>query len=272
MVTNLPQLACSRLIDHYDIEGLAVDGKLDPVCNAFWNSTAQAVLHPGISWRASISKQEPSRHLNSPGTIGRHRAMPVTEPRAAVAPRRRRGGHDERKYSLGIRRREAPRLITGTATYTEDVVLPNMAYAAILRSPHAHARIRSLDTSRAKKAPGVLAVFTAADTEAALKPMPCAWLLPNADLKVATYPQLAQDTVRYVGDCVAVVVADDRYQAQDALELIDVDYDPLPVVVDPQKATAKGAPQLHADIAGNQAFHWTVAGGYLDAARQADSW
>ncbi len=169
-------------------------------------------------------------------------------------------------FGSGIRRREDPRLITGTATYTEDVVLPNMAYAAILRSPHAHARIRSLDTSRAKKAPGVLAVFTAADTEAALKPMPCAWLLPNADLKVATYTQLAKDTVRYVGDCVAVVVADDRYQAQDALELIDVDYDPLPVVVDPQKATAKGAPQLHADIAGNQAFHWTVAGGDLDAA------
>jgi carbon-monoxide dehydrogenase large subunit len=169
-------------------------------------------------------------------------------------------------FGSGIRRREDPRLITGTATYTEDVVLPDMAHAALLRSPHAHASIRSIDTSRAKQAPGVLAVFTAADTEAALKPMPCAWLLPNANLKVATYPQLAKDTVRYVGDCVAVVVAESRYQAQDALELIDVDYDPLPVTVDPQKATAKGAPQLHADIAGNQAFHWTVAGGDLDAA------
>ena len=169
-------------------------------------------------------------------------------------------------FGSGIRRREDPRLITGTATYTEDVVLPDMAYMALLRSPHAHARVRSIDTSRAKQAPGVLAVFTAADSEAALKPMPCAWLLPNADLKVATYPQLAKDTVRYVGDCVAVVVAESRYQAQDALELIDVDYDPLPVTVDPQKAMAKGAPQLHADIAGNQAFHWTVAGGDLDAA------
>ncbi|RPI55865.1 MAG: xanthine dehydrogenase family protein molybdopterin-binding subunit [Acidobacteria bacterium] len=169
-------------------------------------------------------------------------------------------------FGSGIRRREDPRLITGTATYTEDIVLPNMAHAAILRSPHAHARIRSIDTSRAKSAPGVVAVFTAADTEPALKPMPCAWLLPNAELKIATYPQLAKDTVRYVGDCVAVVVADDRYQAQDALELIDVDYDPLPAVVDPQKGAATGAPQLHADIEGNQAFHWTVAGGDLDAA------
>ncbi len=169
-------------------------------------------------------------------------------------------------FGSGIRRREDPRLITGTATYTEDVVLPDMAYAAILRSPHAHARIRSIDISRAKQAPGVVAIFTAADTETALKPMPCAWLLPNADLKVATYPQLAKDIVRYVGDCVAIVVADSRYQAQDALELIEVDYDPLPAVVDPQKAAAKGAPQLHADIQGNQAFHWTVAGGDLDAA------
>jgi aerobic carbon-monoxide dehydrogenase large subunit len=169
-------------------------------------------------------------------------------------------------FGSGIRRREDPRLITGTATYTEDVVLPDMAYAAILRSPHAHARIRSIDTSRARKAPGVIAVFTAADTEPALKPMPCAWLLPNADLKIATYPQLAKDTVRYVGDCVAVVVADSRYQAQDGLELIEVEYDPLPAVVDPQKAAGKGAPQLHSDIPGNQAFHWTVAGGDVDAA------
>jgi carbon-monoxide dehydrogenase large subunit len=169
-------------------------------------------------------------------------------------------------FGSGIRRREDPRLITGTATYTDDIVLPNMAHVAILRSPHAHARIRKIDTSRAKTAPGVIAVFTAADTEAALKPMPCAWLVPNSDLKVATYPQLAKDVVRYVGDCVAVVVADSRYQAQDALELIDVDYEPLPVVIDPQKSAAKGAPQIHADIPGNQAFHWVVSGGDVDAA------
>jgi carbon-monoxide dehydrogenase large subunit len=169
-------------------------------------------------------------------------------------------------FGSGIRRREDPRLITGTATYTDDLVLPGMAHMAIVRSPHAHARIRRIDTARARKAPGVVAVFTGADTEPALKPMPCAWLVPNSDLKVATYPQLAKDTVRYVGDCVAVVVAENRYQAQDALELIDVDYEPLPVVVDPQKATGKGAPQLHADIPGNQAFHWVVAGGDVDAA------
>src|SRR5580692_8105345 len=142
-------------------------------------------------------------------------------------------------FGSGIRRREDPRLITGTAAYTDDLVLPGMVHAAILRSPHAHARIARIDTARAKTAPGVVAVYTGADTATALKPMPCAWLLPNAELKIATYPQLARDVVRYVGDCVAVVVAENRYLAQDALELIDVEYDPLPVSVDSQKAAAR---------------------------------
>ena len=171
-----------------------------------------------------------------------------------------------RVFGSAIRRREDPRLITGTATYTDDLMLPGMVHAAILRSPYAHARIKKIDTHRARHAPGVIAVFTGADTNALLKPMPCAWLLPNADLKVATYQPVATDVVRYVGECVAVVVAENRYQAQDALDLIDVDYDPLPAAVDPKKATAKGAPQLHADVPGNLAFHWTVAGGDVDAA------
>ncbi len=169
-------------------------------------------------------------------------------------------------FGSGIRRREDPRLVTGTAAYTDDIVLPRMVHAAILRSPHAHARIKGIDTAAAKAAPGVLEVFTAADTEGPLKPVPCAWLVPNADLKVAAYSAIAKDTVRYVGDCVAVVVAENRYQAQDALDLIEVEYEPLPAVVDPKRATEAGAPQLHADIPGNQAFHWTVAGGDVDAA------
>lgn len=169
-------------------------------------------------------------------------------------------------FGSGIRRREDPRLITGTATYTDDIVLPGMVHAAILRSPHAHARIKRIDTVRARAAAGVLAVYTGADTEVALKPMPCLWLPPNSDLKVAAYPQLARDVVRYVGDAVAVVVAENRYLAQDALDLVGIQYEPLPVAVDPQKAAAAGAPQLHAGIAGNQAFHWTVAGGDVDAA------
>jgi aerobic carbon-monoxide dehydrogenase large subunit len=171
-----------------------------------------------------------------------------------------------RVFGSGIRRREDPRLLTGTARYTADFTLPGMVHAAILRSPHGHARIRRIDTSRATRAPGVVAVFTGADTEAVLKCIPCAWLLPNAGLNVAPYRALAIDVVRYVGDAVAVVVAGDEYQACDALDLIDVDYDPLPAVVDPQKAAAADAPQLHQEAPGNLAFHWKVEGGDVDAA------
>jgi carbon-monoxide dehydrogenase large subunit len=171
-----------------------------------------------------------------------------------------------RVFGSGIRRREDPRLLTGTARYTADFTLHGMAHAAILRSPHGHARIRGIDASRARSAPGVVAVFTGADTEAGLKCIPCAWLLPNAGLNVSPYRAIAVDVVRYVGDAVAVVVAETEYQAYDALDLIDVDYDPLPAVVDPQKAAAAGAPQLHQEAPGNLAFHWTVEGGDINAA------
>ena len=171
-----------------------------------------------------------------------------------------------RIFGSGIRRREDPRLITGSATYTDDLTLPRMAHAAMLRSPHAHARITSIDTSRAAAAPGVVAAYTHADTDGAVAPAPCAWHLPDSDLKMADYHCLAKDVVRYVGDIVAVVVAESRYAAEDALELVDVGYEPLPAVIDPEAAAAEGAPQLHDEIAGNQAFHWQVAGGDVDAA------
>ena len=174
-----------------------------------------------------------------------------------------------RIFGSAIRRREDPRLLTGTGTFTDDIRLPGMVHAAMLRSPHAHAKIRGIDTARAKAAPGVLAVYTAADTDGALKPMPCAWLLPNADLKIAEYPVMAKDTVHYVGDIVAVVVAQTAYQAYDAMDLIDVKYEPLKAVVDPQGALASGAPELHASVPGNQAFHWTVSGGDAAAAFSA---
>ena len=171
-----------------------------------------------------------------------------------------------RMFGSGIRRREDPRLLTGTARYTADFTLPGITYAAVVRSPHGHARLRGIDTSRARAAAGVVGVFTAADTAGVLQPIPCAWLLPNAGLKTAPYPVFATDTVRYKGDAVAVVVAESAQQAYDALELIDVDYEPLSCVVDPEQATKPGAPQLHADVPGNVAFHWTVAGGDIDAA------
>jgi aerobic carbon-monoxide dehydrogenase large subunit len=171
-----------------------------------------------------------------------------------------------RKFGSGIRRREDPRLITGKASYTDDYALPGMCHAVMLRSPHAHARIKRIDTSRAKQSPGLLAVFTGKDIEGNLNAVPCAWLVPNSDLKVAAYPCIAKDVVHYAGDIVAVVVAENPYQATDAAELIDVDYEPLEAVIDPEKAMYAGTPQIHPDVPKNQAFHWTVAGGDVDAA------
>ena len=178
-----------------------------------------------------------------------------------------------RIFGSGIRRREDPRLITGSATYTHDITLPGMAHAAMLRSAHAHARITRIDTAAAQAAPGVLAVYTGADIEGVLQPVPCAWLLPDSELKIAPYPCIAKDVVRYTGDIVAAVVAETPYQAQDAVELIEVEYEPLPVVTDPRQAAGEDAPKLHAadingdEIPGNQAFHWVVAGGEdVDAA------
>ena len=166
-----------------------------------------------------------------------------------------------RIFGSGIRRREDPRLITGGATYTDDVKLPEMAYAAMLRSPHAHAKINSIDTSAAAAAPGVVAVYTGADTDGVLNPIPCAWIPPESDVKAVAHPALAKDVVRYQGDAVAVVVAESRYQAEDALELINVNYDVLPAVISPEAAMQPGAPQLHEDAPNNQAFHWVAEGG-----------
>jgi carbon-monoxide dehydrogenase large subunit len=171
-----------------------------------------------------------------------------------------------RVFGSGIRRREDPRLITGSATYTDDFTLPGMVHLVMLRSPHAHARIRRIDTSRAAKAPGIVAVFTGADIEGALNPLPCAWLVPNSNLKVAPYPCIAKDIVRYVGDIVAAIVAENPYQGTDALDLIDVDYEPLPAVTDPEQAARPEAPQVHAGVENNVAFHWTVTSGDVDAA------
>ena len=171
-----------------------------------------------------------------------------------------------RIFGSGIRRREDPRLITGGSVYTDDVTLPGMVHAAILRSPHAHARITGVDTGDAAAAPGVIAVYTGADVDGVLAPIPCAWIPPDSEVKAVAHPAIAKDVVRYQGDAVAVVVADTRYQAEDALELINVGYEPLPAVVNPAAAMDSGAPQLHDDAPNNQAFHWVASGGDPDAA------
>lgn len=171
-----------------------------------------------------------------------------------------------RMFGASVKRREDPRLITGQGMYTDDFKLQGMAQMTILRSPYAHARIKSIDTSKAKAHPGVYGVFTAKDLEGMVGPMPCAWLIPDSDLKVPTYTALASDKVRFVGDAVAIVVAQDSYTADDALDLIEVDYEELPAVVNQEDALKPGAPQLYDSVPGNLAFHWKFATGDADAA------
>ncbi|HYS55604.1 MAG TPA: xanthine dehydrogenase family protein molybdopterin-binding subunit [Thermoanaerobaculia bacterium] len=172
-----------------------------------------------------------------------------------------------RIFGSGIKRREDPRLLTGQARYTDDFVLPNMVHMAVVRSPYAHAKIKSIDTKKAASMPGVVGVFTGKQMkEAGFGPIPCAWVVPGSDTKTPPYPPIAIDTVRYVGNAVAIVVAMDRYQARDAVDAVDVDYQALPVTVDAFKATQKGAPQLHSDVPNNVCFHWHVTGGDVESA------
>jgi carbon-monoxide dehydrogenase large subunit len=133
-----------------------------------------------------------------------------------------------------------------------------MAYAVIVRSIHAHARIKSIDTSQAKAVEGVIGVFTGQDVKASGIPgvLPVGWLLPG--LKTPEHPMLAIDTVRYVGDGVAVVVAEDRYTARDAAELVEIEYEPMSAVIDPAKAAGAGAALVHAGLADNIAFDWAI--------------
>ncbi|HYM09824.1 MAG TPA: xanthine dehydrogenase family protein molybdopterin-binding subunit [Bryobacterales bacterium] len=162
-----------------------------------------------------------------------------------------------------IRRKEDPRLITGTATYVDDLKMPGMLYAVIVRSPHAAARVKGVRTAAAEKAPGVHAVFTGADV-AGVGPVPCAAALPG--LRVPKHTILATNRVYYVGHPVAVVVASDRYLAADAADLIEVDYEPLPAVSDPEKALQKGAPAVHPEWPDNIAFTSHTEGGDLKKA------
>ncbi len=172
-----------------------------------------------------------------------------------------------RIFGSGIKRREDPRLVTGQGKYTDDFVLPGMAHLAVVRSPYAHAKVTRIDAARARALPGVLGVFTGQDMQAAgFGNIPCAWVVTNADTKTPAYPPIALDTVRYVGNAVAIVVAEDRYVARDAADLVDVSYEPLPAVADVWKAAQPGAPQLHADVPDNRCFHWKVSGGDAERA------
>jgi aerobic carbon-monoxide dehydrogenase large subunit len=159
-----------------------------------------------------------------------------------------------------VRRLEDYRFITGQGTYTDDINRPGQVYAYILRSPHANARITSIDTSAAVSAPGVVAVYTGKDMAAdTVGGLPCGWQIHSKDgspMVEPPHPPLVTDRVRHVGDQVAVVVAETLGQARDAAELIQVDYVEEPAAIDPAAALQSGAPQVHSEAPGNVCYDW----------------
>ncbi len=156
-------------------------------------------------------------------------------------------------------RREDYRFLTGAGQYTDDVVMPHQSHGVFLRSPYAHARIKSITLDAARKAPGVLAIFTGADlADAKVGGLPCGWLIHSKDgspMKEPPHPVLAQGKVRHVGDQVALVVAESANQAKDASELIEVDYEELSPVIDITKAETS-FPSVHDDVPNNVCYDW----------------
>jgi aerobic carbon-monoxide dehydrogenase large subunit len=175
---------------------------------------------------------------------------------------------DKAESVLGqpMRRKEDARLITGQTQWTDNISLPGMLHLAVLRSPMAHARIARVDVEPARQRPGVVAAYSGADLADSWSSLPMAWTV-SEDQKTPPHMPLATDKVRYVGDGLAVVLATDPYAAEDALEAIQVDYEPLPAVVDMQAAQADGAPLVHDDIPNNRCFTFRLDYGDFDATR-----
>ncbi len=174
-----------------------------------------------------------------------------------------------RYFGERITRNEDPRLLTGQALFVDDIHLPGMLHVAFLRSIHAHARIRGIDASAARRHPGVAAVYTASDLGDYWQPGPLLVSPPPVKRLLAfnerTQAPLAKDKVRYAGEPLAMVIAESRYIAEDALDKIAVDYEPLPAAADLEGALDAGAPLVHEDVGSNLAAHVIQEKGNVDA-------
>jgi carbon-monoxide dehydrogenase large subunit len=161
-----------------------------------------------------------------------------------------------------VKRKEDKRFITGKGKYTDDIRMENQAYAAFVRSPHAHARITGVDTAGASAMEGVIAVLTGAElAEDGIGNLICGWAVNSKDgspMNMGPWPALAAERVRYVGDAVAVVIAETQAQARIAAEAVEVGYDELPAVARADKALAAGAPQVHDNAPGNLIYDWEI--------------
>jgi len=161
-----------------------------------------------------------------------------------------------------IKRKEDYRFLTGRGQYTDDVVLQHQSHAVFVRSPHAHAKIKSVDIAAAQQMPGVIGIFSGKDIEGKMGGLPCGWLINNPDgtpMKEPAHPILAIGKVRYVGDHVAIVVAETQEQAKNAAEAVVVDYDVLPALVTVGDAAKKaGGVTVHDEAPDNQCYKWTL--------------
>lgn len=167
-----------------------------------------------------------------------------------------------------VKRREDPRLITGTSQYVDDITLAGMLHLTFVRSPHGHAKVNGIDTAEALKVPGVVAIVTAKDVnDLVTGPMPYEFgFEPFQNVKNMERKPLATDKVRYVGDPVAAVIAETRYAARDAAALVEVDYDSLPAVVDPEKGMEDGAPLLYEEFGTNVGHTQSLSHGDVEGA------
>jgi aerobic carbon-monoxide dehydrogenase large subunit len=169
----------------------------------------------------------------------------------------------EQYVGQAVPRKEDRRLVTGSGSYVDNYQATSLAHAVIVRSPFAHARIKSIDVSAAKAAPGVIAAFSGEDLEGAYSALPCFWPVSD-DINMPPHLPLAVDKARYVGDGVAVVVAESRVQAKDAAELVGVEYERLPAVTDVLAALEDGAPLVHDEAPGNRCYNWSLVTGEPD--------
>jgi carbon-monoxide dehydrogenase large subunit len=176
-------------------------------------------------------------------------------------------GTDARHVGRAMRRKEDPRMITGSGRYLDDVTAPGTLYVAFVRSTEAHASITSIDTSAARERDDVVAVFTGEELAGAFaSPLPMAWSPPGVEIHTPENWPLKQGEVKHVGDPVAVVVGIDRYSVVDAAEQVLVDYEPKPVVVDPEQALERGAPLVWEQFGTNKTHEYVLSGGDVDAA------
>jgi aerobic carbon-monoxide dehydrogenase large subunit len=162
-----------------------------------------------------------------------------------------------------MRRKEDPKLITGRGNYVDDIVLPGTLYMAFVRSPEAHARIASIDAAAAKEREDVVLVATSEDIDGLAGPLPMAWVPPGVEVKTPEHWPLAKGTVKHVGDPVAIVIGTDRYGVVDAADEIAVEYDPLPVIVDPEEAL-KDETIIHESLGTNLSHRWSLGGGDIE--------